>query len=93
MSNNKGSAQEFFDLIKRIVDNYMRCRKPAAILNGVYTGGVIQIETLPIPMSMVTGNMAGKLAPGDKVRLLRGDGGHEYFILEIIGKPYEVTGG
>lgn len=93
MSNagSKGSTQEFFNLIKTIVDNYMRSRKPAAVLLGTYTGQAIMVETLPIPMSMVSGNMKSRLASGDKVRLLRNDGGHEYYILEIVGKPYQIT--
>ena len=39
-------------------------------------------------MSMVSGNMKSRLTTGDKVRLLRNDRGREYYILEIIGKPY-----
>ncbi len=90
--NNKGSTQEFFNQIKTIVENYMRSRKPAAILLGTYTGSAIMIETLPVPMSMVSGNMKSRLTAGDKVRLLRNDRGREYYILEIIGKPYQMIG-
>ena len=86
--NNKGITQEFFNQIKTIVENYMRSRKPAAVLLGTYTGNAIMIETLPVPMSMVSGNMKGRLTAGDKVRLLRNDRGREYYILEIVGKPY-----
>ncbi len=86
--NNKGSTQEFFNQLKTIVENYMRSRKPAAVLLGTYTGNAIMIETLPVPMSMVSGNMKSRLTTGDKVRLLRNDRGREYYILEIIGKPY-----
>lgn len=85
---NRGSIQEFYNLIKTIVDNYMSCRKPADIVLGSYDGQRIQVGELPIPMSMVTGNMKSRLIPGNQVRLLRGDRGHEYFILEIIGQPY-----
>ena len=70
----------------------MRSRKPAAILLGTYTGSAIMIETLPVPMSMVSGNMKSRLTAGDKVRLLRNDRGREYYILEIIGKPYQMIG-
>ncbi len=90
---DKGSAQELFDAIKTIVDNYMKSRKPAAVLVGTYTGTAIMVGSLPVPMSMVTGNMVGRLSSGDRVRLLRNDRGREYFILEIIGKPYQTTGG
>lgn len=89
---DKGSAQEFYELIKKIVDNYMRCRKPACILVGQFNGSAVMLDTLPVPMSMISGNMKGKLTPGDKVRLLRNDGGREYYVLEIIGKPYQTGG-
>lgn len=89
---NKGSTQDFFNLIKTIVDNYLKSRKPVAILLGTYNGNAILIETLPVPMSMVNGNMKSRLTAGDKVRLLRNDRGREYYILEIIGKPYQTIG-
>ncbi len=88
-----GNVQELFDLIKTMVDNYMKSRKPAAMLVGTYTGSAVMIGSLPVPMSMVTGNMGGQLVAGDKVRLLRNDRGREYYILEIVGKPYQITGG
>lgn len=88
-----GNVQELFDLIKTMVDNYMKSRKPAAMLVGTYTGSAVMIGSLPVPMSMVIGNMAGQLVAGDKVRLLRNDRGREYYILEIVGKPYQITGG
>ena len=50
---DKGSIQDFFNLIKTIVDNYMKNRKPAAVLLGTYTGSAFMIETLPVPMSTV----------------------------------------
>ena len=81
---------QFFELIKTVVDNYMKNRKPSTVLIGTYTGTAVMIGQLPIPMSMISGNMVIKLAPGDKVRLLRNDGGHEYYILEIVGKPYQI---
>ena len=89
---SQNGASDFFDLIKTIVDNYMRNRKPAAIVIGTYTGQAVMVGSLPVPVSMVSGNMKSKLAAGDKLRLLRNDGGQEYFILEIIGKPYQTGG-
>lgn len=91
--NDKGSVQEFFNLIKTVVDNYMKSRKPAAILIGTYTGSVVMIGNFPVPIGMIIGNMKDYLVAGDKVRLLRNDRGHEYYILEIIGKPYQMIGG
>lgn len=81
---------QFFELIKTVVDNYMKNRKPSAVLIGTYTGTAVMVGQLPVPMSMISGNMLKKLDPGDKVRLLRNDGGHEYYILEIVGKPYQI---
>ena len=92
MINNKGSVQDFYNLIKTIVDNYMNSRKPADIVLGTYNGQNIKVGDIPVPMSMVTGNMKGFLSPGNQVRLLRGDRGREYFILEIIGRPYRLGG-
>ena len=88
-----GNVQELFDLIKTMVDNYMKSRKPAAVLVGTYTGSTVMIGSLPVPLSMITGNMKSQLVSGDKIRLLRNDRGKEYYILEIIGKPYQTAGG
>lgn len=90
---DQGSVQELFNLIKTVVDNYMKSRKPAVVLVGTYTGSTVMVGSLPVPLSMITGNMKNQLASGDKVRLLRNDRGKEYYILEIIGKPYQTTGG
>lgn len=91
--SDKNTAHELFGTIKTIVDNYMKARKPTAILIGTYNGTVVMIGALPVSMSMLSGNMKGKIVPGDKLRLLRNDGGREYYILEIIGRPYQITGG
>lgn len=89
---SQNGASDFFNLIKTIVDNYMRNRKPSSVVIGTYTGQAVMVGSLPVPVSMVSGNMKSKLAAGDKLRLLRNDGGQEYFILEIIGKPYQTGG-
>lgn len=87
--NPRAGANELFNTIKVIVDNYLSNRKVAAIAVGTYDGSAITInERLPVPMSMISGNMKEKLVAGDRVRLLRNDGGGEYFILEIIGRRY-----
>lgn len=88
---NNGGTQELFKLVKVIVDNYMNNRKPTCLMIGTYNGSAMMVnERLPVPMSLVSGNMKEKLVAGDKVRLLRNDGGQEYFILEIIGKRYAM---
>lgn len=91
MSDRNG-ANELFNVIKTIVNNYLNNRKVTAVVIGEYKGGAVMVGDLPVPMSMVTGNMNTRLASGDKVRLLRNDGGREYYILEIIGKPYQTGG-
>ena len=90
--NDRNGANELFNVIKTIVNNYLNNRKVTAVVIGEYKGGAVMVGDLPVPMSMVTGNMKTRLASGDKVRLLRNDGGREYYILEIIGKPYQTGG-
>lgn len=88
-----GNAGELLFAIKTIVDNYLNNRKPAAIVMGTYNGSAVVVnEKLPVPMSMISGNMKDRISPGDKLRLLRNDGGREYLILEIAGKPYQTEG-
>lgn len=90
MSSQNG-ASSLLNYVKIIVDNYLNNRKVSAVMVGTYNGSALVVnERLPVPMSMVQGNMKARLTAGDKVRLLRNDGGREYFILEIIGKPYEI---
>ena len=91
MSDRNG-ANELFNVIKTIVNNYLNNRKVTAVVIGEYKGGAVMVGDLPIPMSMVTGNMKTRLTSGVMVRLLRNDGGREYYILEIIGKPYQIGG-
>lgn len=90
--SDKTGANELFNVIKTIVNNYLNNRKVAAVVIGEYKGNAVMVGDLPIPLSMITGNMKARLAVGDKVRLLRNDGGREYYILEIIGKPYQTGG-
>ena len=84
-------TRELFKQIKIIVENYLNNRKPACLLMGTYNGSAILVnERLPVPLALVSGNLKEKLTVGDKVRLLRNDGGQEYFILEIIGRRYAL---
>lgn len=77
--------------IKRIIENYLNNRMLTCIMVGTYKGGkVVLNEKSYVPAVLLTGNMKGKLREGDKVRLLRNDGGKEYYILEIIGVPYTL---
>lgn len=84
---NNNSAIDLLNAVKTIVNNYLNNRKLTAIVMGTYNGSAVMInERLPVPMSMIKGGMIEKLTPGDKVRLLRNDGGKEYYILEIVGR-------
>lgn len=93
--SNDNSGNSLFTTIKSIVDGYLQNRKTTEAVIGVYDGSAIVLNSqLPVPMSMVKGNMVSRLSNGDKVVLLRNDGGREYYILEITGKPYLTdTGG
>lgn len=72
--------------IKQIVENYINTRQMTKIITGTYTSGRIVLnEKAYLPDSLVTGNLKECLREGDKVKLLRNDGGREYYILEIIG--------
>ena len=87
----EGGAISLFNVIKTIVINYLRSRKLADVLIGTYTGSSIMInDTLPLPMSMIKGNMKNMLCIGDKVWMIRSDGGSEYYILEIVGRRYAL---
>lgn len=72
--------------IKRVVENYINNRQMARIVTGTFTGGrVVLNEKSHVPDSMLSGNLRNALRQGDRVKLLRNDGGGEYFILEITG--------
>lgn len=84
-----GGAIDLLNVIKTIVTNYLRSRKPTKLFVGTFTGSAILInENLPLPMSMIRGNLKSGLSVGDRVWILRNDGGNEYYILEIIGKRF-----
>lgn len=77
--------------IKQIIENYIRNRQMTAIVTGTYKGGkVVLNEKSYVPNSILTGNLKQALKEGDKVKLLRNDGGGEFFVLEIIGAPVRL---
>lgn len=79
--------------IKQIVDGYLNNRKPACLMIGtVVSDGVKLSEKLTLPMEMVYGNLKDYVSAGQQVRLFRDDGGHAYYILEIIGSPSAIQG-
>lgn len=92
--NDENGGNGLFTTIKNIVDAYLQNRKMTSVVIGVYNGTAMMLESrLPVPMSMISGNMKSRLVSGDRVVLLRNDGGREYYILEITGRPYLINNG
>lgn len=72
--------------IKQIVNGYLNNRKPACLMIGTaLADGVKLSEKLTLPWEMVYGNLKDSVTAGQQVRLFRDDGGHAYYILEIVG--------
>lgn len=72
--------------IKQCIDGYLNNRKPACLMLGtVVSGGVKLSEKLTLPWEMIYGNLKDSVTAGQQVRLFRDDGGHAYYVLEIIG--------
>lgn len=79
--------------IKQIIDGYLNNRKPACMMVGTAeTGGVKVSEKLTLPWEMVYGNLKDSVTAGQQLRLFRDDGGHAYYILEIIGYTPAMKG-
>lgn len=72
--------------IKTIVQNYLNNAKLCNIMLGTVEGEGIRIsDKLVLPIELVKGNLKDYISLGDKVRLIRNHGGHEFYIVEIIG--------
>lgn len=79
--------------IKQCIDGYLNNRKPACLMIGtVVSGGVKVSEKLTLPWEMIYGNLKDSVTAGQQVRLFRDDGGHAYYILEIIGYTPAMKG-
>jgi hypothetical protein len=71
--------------IKQCIDGYLNNRKPACMMIGTAEAGGVKVsEKLTLPWEMIYGNLKGSVTAGQQVRLLRDDGGHAYYILEVI---------
>ena len=80
--------------LKIVIEAFLNTVKLPAILIGTYNGAGVQIDArLTIPAAQLSGHMKAKLAAGDKVRMLASTGWEEFYILEIINKPYMTSGG
>lgn len=89
MTNGADGTGAIVNSMKTIVDNYVNNRKLSAVMLGTYDGNAIIVnDQLAIPMEMIK-NMLSSLMVGDKVKLLRNDGGREYYILEILGGSFD----
>ncbi len=72
--------------IKTIIQNYLNSAKLSCLMTGTATDDGIKVnDKLAIPLDIVKGNLKDFISVGDKVRLIRNHGGHEFYIVEIIG--------
>ncbi len=71
--------------IKTIVQNYLNNAKLCNFTVGTVENDGIRIsEKIVIPNELIVGNFKKTIISGDKVRLLRNYGGHQFYILEVI---------
>ncbi len=79
--------------IKTIIQNYLSSAKLSCIVSGtVVNDGIKVSDKLTIPIDLVKGNLKGFISAGDKVELIRNHGGHEFYIVEIIGLETVLKG-
>lgn len=71
--------------IKKIVQNYINNAKLCSMIIGTITDQGIKInDKLTIPDDLIVGNLKNTASVGNKVRLLRNNGGQQFYILEVI---------
>lgn len=71
--------------IKTIVHNYLNNAKLCCIMTGTVTSDGIRIsDKLTLPLELITGNLKSSVVVGQKVHLLRDNGGKTFYILEVI---------
>lgn len=71
--------------IKEVVKNYLNNAKLSEFTTGtVAENGIMISDKLVIPYELVCGNLKTSVVSGDKVRLLRNNGGKQFYILEVI---------
>ncbi len=79
--------------IKEIIQNYLNNAKLCTLMTGtVVSGGIKVNDRLTIPMELMKGNLKEQIISGDKIRLLRNHGGKEFYIVEVIDRPFLVKG-
>jgi hypothetical protein len=71
--------------IKLIVKNYLNNAKLCEYMTGtVETGGIRVSDKLVVPNDLIVGNLKTSIIAGQKVRLLRNQGGQQFYILEVM---------
>lgn len=79
--------------IKIIIRNYISNAKLCSYMTGSVNGGGVAInDKVTIPYDLIRGNLKDQVHTGDRVRILRNNGGKEYYILEIMNKPTLTKG-
>ena len=71
--------------LKKVMSAFLNNQKLPAIIVGTYDGSGVRVnEKFKIPAAQLSGNMKAQLRTGDKVRMIAGTGGEEFYVLEII---------
>lgn len=79
--------------IKEIVQNYINNAKLCSLMVGTAASdGIRMNEKLTIPMELIRGNLKDFISSGEKVRIIRNHGGKEFYIVEIIDRPFLLKG-
>ena len=79
--------------IKTIVKNYLSNAKLTSLMIGtVVNDGIKVSDRLIIPNELIKGDLKEFVAVEDKVRLIRNQGGQEFYIVEIMGKKSVIDG-
>lgn len=79
--------------IKIIIQNYLNNAKLCNLMLGTVTVDGIKVsDKLIIPNELIKGNLKNYASTGDKVRIIRNQGGQEYYIVEVIGLPTAIKG-
>lgn len=79
--------------IKTIIQNYLSNAKLCSLMLGtVEADGIKLSDKLVVPMELISGNLKDFVKQGDKVKLIRNHGGQEFYIVEIINRPFIAKG-
>lgn len=79
--------------IKVIVQNYLNNAKLCNIISGIVVADGVKVsDKLIVPDELISGNLKEYASIGDKVKLIRNQGGQEFYIVEIIDKEFIVRG-